>query len=109
MSMEFYIESKHRSRKKRFCELCGRVINAGDYYYSERGKFEGDFFSRDMHVHCHNMEQEFCNAVDNEFSWDDIIEYIVDNYCGNCENREECDCRPTKCPKIIKQFSDEEV
>lgn len=106
--MEFYSESKHKSQKKRVCELCGRVINAGDYYYSERGKFEGCFFYRDMHVHCHNMEKDFCDNVDNEFSWEDITEYFVDNYCGNCENREECDCRPTKCPKIIKQFSDEE-
>ena len=107
--MEFYSESKHKSRKKRFCEMCGDVINAGDYYYSERGKFEGDFFSRDMHVHCHNMEQEFCEKVDDEFSWEDIIEYFVDNYCRDCENCEECDCRPTKCPKIIQQFSDKEV
>ncbi|MGN1338831.1 MAG: hypothetical protein ACI4WS_00930 [Oscillospiraceae bacterium] len=109
MSMEFYSESKHRSRKKRFCELCGRVINAGDYYYSERGKFEGEFFSRDMHVHCHNIEQEFCNEVDNEFSWDQITDYIQDNYCTNCENWEERDCFVTECPKIIELFSDKEV
>ena len=116
--MEFYRSSKRKSRKKRVCEMCGRSINVGDYYYSERGKFEGEFFSRDMHVHCHNMEEDFCCNVDNEFSWDEITDYIQDNYCRDCEhspcndndeNWEECDyCFVTECPKLIQQFSDKE-
>ena len=115
--MEFYSESKHKSQKKRSCELCGHSINVGDYYYSERGKFEGEFFSRDMHVHCHNMESEYCDEVDNEFSWDAITDYIQDKYCRDCEhsplndqleNWEECDYYITNCPKLIKQFSDKE-
>ena len=115
--MEFYSESKHKSSKERICELCGMVINKGDYYYSERGKFEGEFFSRDMHVHCHNMEYEFCEEVDNEFSWDEITDYIQDKYCSECEHAAcnddqedwaECDFYVTECPKLVKQFSDKE-
>lgn len=115
--MEFYNESKHKSRKERTCELCGCVINVGDNYYSERGKFEGEFFSRCLHVHCHNMEREYCEEVDNEFAWDDITEYIQDKYCRDCEHSacndqaedwEECDFYVTECPKLIKQFSDKE-
>lgn len=115
--MEFYNESKHKSRKKRVCELCGHVINVGDYYYSERGKFEGYFFSRDMHVHCHYIESEFCSEVDDEFSWEEITDYIQDNYCRDCEHAAcnddrddwtECNYFVTECPKLIKQFSGEE-
>ena len=113
--MEFYSESKHKSQKKRSCELCGHSINVGDYYYSERGKVEGEFFSRDMHVHCQNMESEYCDEVDNEFAWDTITDYIQDKYCRYCEhsplndqleNWEECDYYITNCPKLMEQFSD---
>lgn len=115
--MEFYEESKHKSQKERICELCGHVINVGDYYYAERGKFYGEFFSRALHVHCHNMEREYCEEVDNEFSWDAITDYIQEKYCNKCEHaacnddREdwtECDFYVTECPKLIQQFSDEE-
>lgn len=96
--------------------MCGDVINIGDYYYSERGKFNGKFFNRNMHVHCHNMEIEYVNEVDNEFSWGEIIDYVQDRYCRKCEhsanndyieNWEECDFSVTDCPRIIKQFSEE--
>lgn len=115
--MEFYSESKHKSRKERHCEMCGGAIHIGDCYYSERGKFEGEFFSRDMHVHCHNMERDFCENVDNEFAWDEISDYIQGKCCGDCEHAacndqqdgwEECAFYITECPKIIKLFSDKE-
>ena len=70
-----------------------------------------------MHVHCHNMEREYCEEVDNEFSWDKITDYIQDKYCRDCEhspfndqieNGEECACYVIECPKLIKQFYDKE-
>ena len=125
--MEFYSESKYKSQEKHICELCGCVINVGDYYYSEqyyleREKFEVEFFSRDLHIHCHNMMQEFCNKVDNEFALaeitdyiqEEIIDYIQEEYCSKCkqaaclESWEECGFYVTECPKLIKQFSDKE-
>ena len=115
--MEFYNSCKHKSRKIRFCELCGHVINAGDYYYSERRKYNGEFFSRDLHTHCYNMESEFCCEVNNEFAWYEITDYIRENYCRDCkhypynyqnEKWGECDYAVTECPKLIKRFSDKE-
>lgn len=76
-----------------------------------------NFSAGDMHVHCHNMESEYCDEVDNEFSWDEITDYIQDKYCRDCEhsplndqleNWEECDYYITNCPKLIKLFSDME-
>jgi hypothetical protein len=106
--MEFYDESKHKSRKERVCEMCGGPIHVGDYYYSERGKFNGEFFSRDMHVHCHNMEQDFCDKIDNEFSWEQIIDYIQDAYCYKCDKSEDCNICISDCPILKTKFSDQE-
>lgn len=116
--MEFFSESRHKSRKERTCEMCGGDIHTGEYYYSERGKFNGEFFSRDMHVCCHNMESEFCEEVDNEFSWDEILDYVREKHCGNCEHaacnddREDWEECPygwiTECPKIMEKYEDKD-
>ena len=115
--MEFYGEARHTGQKIHICEMCGGTIQIGEQYYEEKGKWNGDFFSRKLHVHCHNMEREFCEEVDNEFCWEEILDYIQDKYCSNCEHaacnddREdwtECDYRTTECPRVIKMFSEVE-
>ena len=108
MGMEFYNETKHTAKKEHICEMCGRKIQVGEKYYQEKGKFYGEFFSRFMHTHCHNMEAEFCLEIDNEFSWDQITEYIQDNYCSVCEHNDDCCVYVTDCPKIIEMFSNKE-
>ncbi len=79
--MQFYRESKHKSSKERICEMCGTVINKGDYYYSQCGKFDGEFFSRDLHVHCRNMENEFCTK---EFFIEGVESYMKCVTCREC-------------------------
>lgn len=98
--MEFYSERKSIARKVHTCELCGGKISPGETYYRETGKWDGDFFSRALHAHCHFMEQDYCCEVDNEFSWDDITDYIADTYCCDYEARTDCQYRVTECPKI---------
>ena len=93
-----------------------RKIHAGEYYYSERGKNDGDFFNRNLHTYCHNMECEYCSDIDNEFSWDSITDYVQEKYCGECQHAarkddrddwEECQYRRiVDCPKILKIFED---
>ncbi len=115
--MEFYNSKKYKAKKEHICEMCGSVIHIGENYYRQSGKFDGEFFDRSLHTHCNNMMQDFCYNVDNEFSWEQITDYIQDNYCNECEHAacnddqedwEECDFYVTECPKLIKQFSDEE-
>lgn len=107
--MEFYSERQVTARKPHVCEMCGGKIVPGEAYYRENGKWEGDFFSRALHTHCHLMEMEYCCEVDNEFSWDDIADYIADTYCCDCEHAAcnddrddwtECEYHVTDCPKI---------
>lgn len=106
--MEFYREKKQTARLEHVCAMCSWAIEEGTKYYRENGKYNGRFFSRCLHIHCHNMECEYCDEVDNEFSWEDIVEYIEDKYCSICEISEECRMHVSICPKLIKQFSDKE-
>lgn len=111
--MEFYSENCYTARKEHTCEMCGGIIHIGEKYYQESGKWEGEFFSRSLHVHCHKMEREYCVEVDNEFTWDGIMDYIRDKYCNCCEHADcnedkvgwtECKYAVTSCPKILKIF-----
>lgn len=81
----------------------------GEKYYRESGKWEGEIFSRALHTHCYLMEKEYCCEVDNEFTYDEILDYIAETYCGGCghaacnEGRDdytECEHLVTDCPKI---------
>ena len=91
--------------------MCGGKIRPGEQYYRENGKWEGDFFSRALHVQCHLMEQDYCCEVDNEFTWGGIKDYIYDVYCDGCEHSirnedmegwTDCSWCVTNCPKIFK-------
>jgi hypothetical protein len=109
--MEFYSESSHVARKPHVCEMCCGTIHPGERYYRENGKWEGEFFTRALHEHCHLMEADYCSEVDNEFSWDEIIDYISDIYCRKCPHSPchddlpdwtECEYSVTSCPTIKK-------
>lgn len=99
--MSFYSEQhiKH-SRKAHTCSLCGKEIPVGDPYVRETGKYDGDFFNRTVHTHCHYMEVQFCSEVDSEFTWDDILDYFVYEYCDTCPHSWQNDYLPNyvECP-----------
>ena len=114
---EFYDEHQHTARKEHICEMCGGVINVGEKYWNEVGKYEGEFFSRALHNICHQMEREFCSEVDCEFSWDEITEYIQETYCTKCphhwrhedeDDYVECTTTVHKCPFIRKAMEADE-
>ena len=111
MSMEFYSEAMVKARKRHVCEMCGKDIQPGELYYRENGKWEGDFFSRALHVQCHLMEMDYCAEVECEFTWDSIEYYIDDAYCCDCvhstrnedmDGWTDCPYRVTDCPKILE-------
>lgn len=118
--MEFWSEQDIKAaRKPHVCEMCGRPINIGESYCRESGKWEGDFFSRCMHLVCHEMEMEYCCEVDNEFTWSDILEYVAEVYCSKCKHAlcndylpdhgEDCPYDSVlDCPIIQRQFNAEQ-
>lgn len=102
--MEFYNESKHVSQKERMCELCFNKINVGEEYWSERGKYEGIFFTRALHNKCHDIEVECRNIIEDELDYEDIMDYIENKYCNKCKKQEDCQIKMFECHKILKHY-----
>lgn len=75
-----------------------------------------------QHLHCNAMAKEYClKEGEDEYYSDCVADYLNDHYCLECERYcanapeddgqekwEECDFSVFECPKLIKQFSDEE-
>lgn len=108
MSMEFYSENERKANKDYFCACCGRKIKAGEEYFRETGKWDGEFFSRAIHIQCHMMEAEYRTEAEYEFLWDDIYDYFFDEYCSRCSAADEtiaeygCKNSIFTCPKIFE-------
>lgn len=87
--MEFFNERLLKARKPHICEMCGREIKTGEIYRKETGVFYGEFFSRNLHNRCAEFEAEYCSNVENEFTWDEIYDYIVQKNCSVCSHLDE--------------------
>lgn len=107
--MEFYNESIHRARKARTCEGCAKTIQAGELYTNQRGKYEGEFFTRDLCLDCEAILNSYCCEVDNEFTWDDVEEYACNHVCWSCPKYadDDCDSATLRCPRVQKHFRTE--
>lgn len=104
--LEFYSESRYKSRKERTCECCNNKINIGDYYSNQRGKWEGEFFQRDLCLTCANAISVFCSEVDNEFDYSEIEEDARERVCYDCDKHYDDTCEEEcamRCPKV-KQY-----
>ena len=104
--MEFYNESTHRARKERTCECCGKIIQAGELYTNQRGKYDGEFFTRDLCLPCEAILDRYCCEVDNEFTWDNVEEYAHECVCAKCQRYkdDDCDFSVFRCPNVQKHF-----
>lgn len=94
--MEFYSEKTPIAQKEHKCEMCGGVIQVGEKYTYQSGKFYGEFFSRKLHTECDYILTDFLNETgENEFCYDEISDWWSESYCWNCKHDEdnggECD------------------
>lgn len=110
MGMEFYNEKWATATKQHNCECCGKEIKIGERYHKESGKYDGEFFSRALCSNCAEIEADYCANIDNEFLWDEIIDYARDTFCVNCQHKEkdedgDCDYLLGECPYIKEHYS----
>ena len=115
MSMEFYSEACHTARKEYICEMCGRKIMQGEPYIYQSGKWDGVFFTRKLHRQCDLLLIDYCTEVDNEFTYDSVMEYAEEQWCYDCEHAgcnddlegwTECDESVTTCPKVLEKIKE---
>ena len=105
--LEFGNSTYPKARKKYECTLCGQEIKKGEKYHRWCGKYDGDMFDNKLHMTCQKIISSYCSAVDeNEYSEDEISEWLHYEYCLECSYYEEdiCTFFPTTCPKIRQKF-----
>lgn len=86
MSMEFYDRRTPVSRKERECEMCGQKIMLGERYSYESGKYNGDFFTRELHLDCLSALEKYWEEVDTEFCWDAVSDWWQETRCSDCKH-----------------------
>lgn len=89
---DFYRERLPVAKKEHKCDCCFETINPGEQYSRETGKYDGDFFDRVLCIPCHNMLIDYCNNVDNEFTWDAVQEYVEETFCDYCKKKRKVKC-----------------
>lgn len=84
--MDFFNESDPRARKAHKCEACGGIINPGERYRRQSGKWEGDFFSRAWCADCARiMDYYFAElTAENEFDYWDVQDSVAARFCSGC-------------------------
>lgn len=73
---------------------------------NRRGKWEGEFFQRDLCLTCAEAICVFCSEIDNEFDYDQIQEDAQERVCCKCDKHYNDTCEEECimwCPKV-KQF-----
>ena len=111
--LDFYNKSKPKARKDHICEYCGQTIRKGEVYSYETGKYDGDMFTRKLCLVCENILCEFLNENGyDEFFWDWITEWLIDDYCYDCEHgikeKDDCEHCSSNCPLIREKFKPKE-
>ncbi len=113
MSLDFYNHTYPKARKEHKCECCGQKIEIGQKYSYETGKYDGDMFSRKLCLVCENILQGYCSKEsDEEFTWDEVSDWLHDLYCHDCEHggghNDDCENTECSCPIIREHFKGKE-
>lgn len=103
--MEFYKRKiSVAKRVPHTCHICNHMIMLHEKYVSEAGKYKGEFFSRESHIHCSKVIQNFlADYCVTEYDDDSGENYAREKYCAECDQLEVCN-KPCAlaCDRIMK-------
>ena len=108
--LEFYRHIVPKARKPHSCECCGKKIEVGEKYSYTSGKFEGDFFTRELCLVCAGILNKFSlESSEETFDWWEVDDWLKEKYCNDCKhgipNDDDCESSScAQCPKIRKEF-----
>lgn len=101
--IEFYREKEHVARKEHRCFLCGEKIKNGETHTAVALKFHGDFMHYRLHTSCAELVGTFCaDYGDGEWTKDWIWDWIKEEYCYSCNQKETCERNKYRCEIILR-------
>ena len=110
--LEFFNQSYRTARKEHKCSLCDGVIYIGEKYSRYAGKYDGQMFDHKHHLLCLEIINQYCLwAEDNEYTNDEVIEWLQEKICYECEHswhgdgKDDCDTSLFQCPRVIERFT----
>jgi hypothetical protein len=87
--MSFYQMTEHTARKPHRCANCRQIINPGDRYCSERGRWDGEFWSWASHIECRDDRLTYMADADI-----DEAGLLLDEIVGSGESLDAFDLQP---------------
>lgn len=103
--MEFWNSRVHKARKQHRCEYCGKIIEPGETYSHESGKWEGEFCDYSLCMRCAEIlpymkyESEYeLGCLSDDLNDNDILNCPkCGSYCSECDFSDDvqsvrCEC-----------------
>lgn len=111
--LEFWNNRHHKARKKHVCDMCGLEILPGQTYQRYSGKYDGEMFDCKYCLDCEKVIDAYCSQVDNEYSDDEIHEWLQEEFCSECihgwhreDALDDCTFSEFHCPFILEKLPD---
>lgn len=111
--LEFWNIKHPKARKEHTCDMCGLKILTGQIYERYSGKYDGDLFDWKYCLDCEKVINTFCMEVDNEYSEDEISEWLHERFCYDCKHGchlddalDDCTFSEFHCPFILEKLKE---
>ena len=98
--MEFYDCSDRRAKKEHKCDFCNKTIRPGEKYSYEKGKYDGEFFTRKLCNTCAlALSMYLHESLEDEIDWWRVSDWLVDEICSKCSEsvKDKCNGIPERC------------
>lgn len=97
-----------KARKIHLCALCCSEIEKGQLYRAVKFHSQCEFGEDKQCLDCADIVDWYCAVTgEREYAYEDILDYIRENYCDFCIDRKTCfvtDADVTKCTKVINMI-----
>lgn len=108
--LEIYSEVLRKARKEHTCHICGKMIEKGERYHHETGKWDGDFFNRNTCKVCALIRNDYlAETCTDEYDVYSVQDHAAEIGCSGCKIKETCSESPMNCQIVLNAFIKREI